>query len=192
MHLTLSDMAVGPDRAPIPMILVTGGVHSHLVSQELRTYTSINVRSGECLDVHYFAVLIGVGATTVNAYLAEESIHERHRRGLIGDLPLETCIQNYVDAINQGLLKVMSKMGISVISSYRGGYCFEAVGLSRALVAEFFPGMASRISGIGLSGINSKVTEMHHRASHRKRYPLPSAAFTVTGRWANRTAMTAS
>ena len=177
MHLTLSDMAVGPDRAPIPMILVTGGVHSHLVSQELRTYTSINVRSGECLDVHYFAVLIGVGATTVNAYLAEESIHERHRRGLIGDLPFETCIQNYVDAINQGLLKVMSKMGISVISSYRGGYCFEAVGLSRALVAEFFPGMASRISGIGLSGINSKVTEMHRRAFASEAVPLTVGGF---------------
>src|SRR5690606_31351673 len=108
------------------MILAAGGVHSHLVRESLRTFTSLNVRSGECLDVHYFAVLIGVGATTVNAYLAQETIADRHRRGLFGDLSFDSCMDNYVDAVNQGLLKVMSKMGISVISPYRGGYKFEA------------------------------------------------------------------
>ena len=115
------------------------------------------MRSAECLDVHYFAVLIGVGATTVNAYLAQESIADRHRRGLFGDLTLKDAIARYKKAVDKGLLKVMSKMGISVISSYRGGYNFEAVGLSRALVAEFFPGMQSRISGIGLAGIARKA-----------------------------------
>ena len=99
--------------------------------QKLRTFTSLNVRSGECLDVHYFAVLIGVGATTVNAYLAQEPIADRHRRGLFGDMSLEDGVQRYKKAVDDGLLKVMSKMGISVISSYRGGYNFEAVGLSR-------------------------------------------------------------
>ena len=164
-HVILSDEATSAEKAPIPMILATGAVHTHLVRQQLRTFTSLNVRAGECLDVHYFAVLIGVGATTVNAYLAQEAIAERHRRGLFeGGLTVEACIARYKQSINQGLLKVMSKMGISVISSYRGGYCFETVGLSRSLVAEYFPGMSSRLSGLGLAGVQHKVIDMHRRA----------------------------
>jgi len=162
----LSDAAVSAARAAIPMILATGAVHSHLVRQQLRTFTSLNVRSGECLDVHYFAVLVGVGATTVNAYLAQETIADRHRRGLFpGGAGVEAAIARYKSALNEGLLKIMSKMGIAVISSYRGAYNFEAIGLSRTLVAEFFPGMTSRISGIGLAGIQLKVLEMHRRVT---------------------------
>jgi len=177
LHLVLSDKNESETRAPLPMILAAGGVHTHLVRQQLRTFTSLNVRSGECLDVHYFAVLIGVGATTVNAYLAQESIAERHRRGLLGGLSLEDCMKNYKHAIDQGLLKIMSKMGISVISSYRGGYNFEAVGLSRALVAEFFPGMSSRISGLGLAGIQAKVLELHAKAFAPGAAVLPVGGF---------------
>ncbi|GAB4175416.1 MAG: glutamate synthase large subunit [Thalassobaculales bacterium] len=162
-HLVLSDHATCEGQAAIPMILAAGGVHSHLVRQNLRTFTSVNVRSGECLDVHYFAVLIGVGATTVNAYLAQESIADRHRRGLFPGLTLEDCVRRFKKAVDDGLLKIMSKMGISVLSSYRGGYHFEAVGLSRTLVAEFFPGMTSRISGIGIAGIQRKVIKQHQR-----------------------------
>ena len=164
VHLILSDKNFGPDRAAIPMILATGAVHSHLVEESLRTFTSLNIQSAECLDVHYFAVLIGVGATTVNAYLAQETVADRHRRGLFGDMDRETCVRRYVEAVDQGLLKVMSKMGISIISSYRGAYKFEAIGLSRWLVASYFPGMSSRISGIGLSGIQGKVMELNERA----------------------------
>jgi glutamate synthase (NADPH/NADH) large chain len=163
-HIVLSDANVNPERAAIPMILATAGVHTHLVKSSLRTFTSLNVRSAECLDVHYFAVLIGVGATTVNAYLAQESIADRHRRGLFGTITLKAAVQRYKKAVDKGLLKVMSKMGISVISSYRGGCNFEAIGLSRALVAEFFPGMLSRISGIGLIGIARKVLDLHNAA----------------------------
>ncbi len=163
-HVILTDEAIGPERAAIPMILATGAVHTHLVRSSLRTFTSLNVRSAECMDVQYFAVLIGVGATTVNAYLAQESIADRHRRGLFGDISLKSAVGRYKKAVDKGLLKVMSKMGISVISSYRGGYNFEAVGLSRSLVAEFFPGMQSRISGLGLAGIARKVLELHHAA----------------------------
>jgi len=163
-HVNLSDEKVNAERAPVPMVLAAGGVHSHLVRQQLRTFCSINVRAGECLDVHYFAVLIGVGATTINAYLAQETIADRVRRGLFPGASAEECIARYKQAIDDGLLKVMSKMGISVLSSYRGGYNFEAVGLSRALVAEFFPGMTSRISGIGLTGIQRKVIKLHGRA----------------------------
>jgi glutamate synthase (NADPH/NADH) large chain len=176
-HLILSDRAVGPDRAPLPMILATGAVHTHLVQQDLRTFTSLNVRAGECLDVHYVAVLIGVGATTVNAYLAQEAIADRHRRGLFGDKTLDACIRDFKAAADKGLLKIMSKMGIGVVSSYRGGYCFEAIGLSRSLVAEFFPGMASRISGIGLSGIKSKIIDMHAKAYDEDVVTLPVGGF---------------
>jgi len=160
-HLFLSDRAMGQERAAIPMILAAGSIHSHLVRNGLRTVVSINVESAGCLDVHYFAVLIGVGATTVNAYLAQDSIADRHRRGLFGDQPLDQCIRQYKLAVEQGLLKIISKMGISVISSYRGAYKFEAVGLSRALVSTYFPDMTSRISGIGLAGIQHKHLDRH-------------------------------
>ncbi len=163
-HLFLTDEAMAPDRAAIPMIMATGGVHSHLMNKGLRSFTSLNVRSSECLDSHYFAVLVGVGATTVNAWLAEEAVADRHARGLYGKLSLDQAIANYKKAVEEGLYKIIAKMGISVISSYRGGYNFEALGLSRALVAEFFPGMPSKISGIGLSGIKKKVLDQHARA----------------------------
>ncbi|MDP9095857.1 MAG: glutamate synthase large subunit, partial [Pseudomonadota bacterium] len=163
-HVILSDENQGPERAAIPMILATAAVHTHLVRQSLRTFTSLNVRCAECLDTHYFAVLIGVGATTVNAYLAQEGIADRQARGLFGSLSLKEAVKHYKKAVDKGLLKVMSKIGISVLSSYRGGYNFEAIGLSRALVGEFFPGMQSRISGIGLSGIARKVLALHETA----------------------------
>ena len=172
-HVILSDEAQGPERAPIPMILATAAVHTHLVRQSLRTFTSLNVRCAECLDTHYFAVLIGVGATTVNAYLAQESIADRQRRGLFGKMSLKEAVQHYKKAVDKGLLKVMSKIGISVISSYRGGCNFEAIGLSRALVGEFFPGMQSRISGIGLSGIARKVLGLHQVAWDAEATTLP-------------------
>jgi glutamate synthase (NADPH/NADH) large chain len=176
-HVVLSDKAVSAERAPIPMILATAAVHSHLVRQKLRTFCSLNVRAGECLDVHYFAVLVGCGATTVNAYLAQESIADRQARGLFGDMSLETAVTRYKTAVDDGLLKIMSKMGISVISPYRGGYNFEALGLSRTLVDEFFPAMPSRISGIGLTGIQRNVLELHTRAWAEAVVTLPVGGF---------------
>jgi glutamate synthase (NADPH/NADH) large chain len=177
VHVILTDEKGGPGRTPIPMILATGAVHTHLLRQQLRTFTSVNVRSGECLDVHHAAVLIGVGATTVNAYLAEASIADRHRRGLFGDLSLGDCLKRFTKAMDEGLLKIMSKMGISVISSYRGGAFFEAVGLSRTLVAEYFPSMPSRISGIGLTGIQQDVLQQHARAWSEDFAALPIGGF---------------
>src|SRR5690606_20001361 len=119
-----------------------------------------NVRAAECVDPHDFAVLIGCGATTVNPYLAQDTLAERIERGLL-DGNLIDIMTRYREAIDAGLLKIMAKMGISVLSSYRGGLNFEAVGLSRAMVAEFFPGMQSRISGIGLHGLQAKLQEAH-------------------------------
>jgi glutamate synthase (NADPH/NADH) large chain len=177
-HLILTDERIDERHAGIPMILAVGAVHSHLVSKGLRTFTSLNVRSAECLDTHYFACLIGVGATTVNAYLAQESVADRHARGIFDkSVPWPGCVKTYLDAVHAGLLKIISKMGISVISSYRGAYNFESVGLSRALVAEFFPGMLSRISGIGLQGLQAKVVKQHWNAFGRDAVPLPVGGF---------------
>ncbi|MBI1238197.1 MAG: glutamate synthase large subunit [Alphaproteobacteria bacterium] len=176
-HLILTDERQDERHAAIPMILATGGVHTHLVNKGLRTFTSLNVRAAECLDTHYAACLVGVGATTVNPYLALESIADRHARGLFGEMALSQCVENYLAALHGGLLKILSKMGIAVISSYRGAYNFEAVGLSRAMVAEFFPGMISRISGIGLPGLQEKVAKQHAKAFASAAVPLPVGGF---------------
>ncbi|MEL6888352.1 MAG: glutamate synthase central domain-containing protein, partial [Pseudomonadota bacterium] len=159
-HIVLTDQHSGADRVAMPMILATSAVHSHLTRNGLRTFCSLNVRSAECIDPHYFAVLIGCGATVVNAYLAEDSLADRIDRDLL-DGTLTEAVARYRAAIDAGLLKIMAKMGISVVSSYRGGLNFEAVGLSRAMCAEYFPGMISRISGIGVTGIQSKAEEVH-------------------------------
>ncbi|WP_294609133.1 glutamate synthase large subunit [uncultured Roseovarius sp.] len=175
-HLILTDQNQGEDRVGMPMILATSAVHSHLTRKGLRTFCSLNVRAAECIDPHYFAVLIGAGATVVNAYLAEDSIADRIERGLI-DGTLTEAVARYRAAIDQGLLKIMSKMGISVISSYRGGLNFEAVGLSRAMCAEYFPGLTSRISGIGVSGVQAKLEEVHARAYRGGQDILPIGGF---------------
>ncbi|MGB0903246.1 glutamate synthase central domain-containing protein, partial [Halocynthiibacter sp.] len=123
-----------------------------------------------------FAVLIGSGATVVNAYLAEDSLADRIERGLL-ECSLTEAIARYREAIDQGLLKIMAKMGISVVSSYRGGLNFEAVGLSRAMCAEYFPGMTSRISGIGVTGIQRKAEEVHALGWQGGRDVLPIGGF---------------
>ncbi|GAN68273.1 glutamate synthase large subunit [Acetobacter orleanensis] len=176
-HVFLTDENQSPDRAYIPMILATAAVHTHLVRNSLRTFTSLNVRASTTLDVHSIAVTIGVGATTVNPYLAQENIADRHRRGLFGKLTLRECMERYRKAVDKGLLKIMSKMGISIVASYRGGCNFEAVGLSRALTAEFFPGMPSRISGIGLPGIARNVLTFHQEAWDSASLALPVGGF---------------
>ena len=175
-HIVLTDQHSGEGKVAMPMILATSAVHSHLTRKGLRTFTSLNVRSAECIDPHYFAVLIGCGATVVNAYLAEDSLADRIGRGLL-DGDLTAAIARYREAIDQGLLKIMAKMGISVVSSYRGGLNFEAVGLSRAMCAEYFPGMTSRISGIGVSGIQRKAEEVHARGWAESESVLPIGGF---------------
>ncbi len=172
-HVIATDEHQSAGRAAIPMILATAAIHTHLTRQSLRTFTSLNVRAAECVDVHAFAVLLGVGATTINAYLAQETIADRQRRGLFGTTGLGEAMRRYKKAVDKGLLKVMSKMGISVLSSYRGGYNFEAIGLSRSLVAEFFPGMQSRISGIGMPGIARNVLALHRVAWNEDVVSLP-------------------
>ncbi|MEM9706552.1 MAG: glutamate synthase large subunit, partial [Pseudomonadota bacterium] len=163
-HVMLTDTNVDQNRVAAPMILATGGVHRRLMSEALRAFCSITVRSAECLDSHYMAVLIGVGATAVNPHLACDSLATLHAKGVFGDRSIGECVLAYKAAIEGGLLKILSKAGISVISSYRGACNFEALGLSRALVDEFFPGAPSKISGIGLAGLEKRTVDLHRKA----------------------------
>lgn len=176
-ELFLTDEHVSEGRVAIAGVLAAAAVHTHLVRRGLRSYASINVRSAECLDTHYYAVLIGVGATTVNAYLAEAAIVDRYGRGLFGDLTIEQCLTNHRTAIEDGLLKIMAKMGIAVISSYRGGYNFEAVGLSRALVNDLFPGMPAKISGEGYNSLHYSAMVRHEAAWDQHVATLPIGGF---------------
>ena len=171
--LILSDKNISNQKASIPSILIVGAVHSHLVKLGLRGYCSINVECSDAMDTHSFAVLIGAGATTVNPYLAIDSIYQRFEKKLFGKSDFESCIIKFKKSIDAGLLKIMSKMGISVISSYRGGCNFEAVGLSRAIVSDYFPGMSSRISGIGIIGIEKKIKELHAKINSKNVFTLP-------------------
>ncbi len=171
--LILSDKNVTNRNASIPSILTVGAVHSYLVKLGLRGYCSLNVECSDALDTHSFAILIGVGATTVNPYLSIDSIYQRFEKKLFGKSDFESCILKFKKSIDAGLLKIMSKMGISVISSYRGGCNFEAVGLSRAIVSDYFPGMSSRISGIGIAGIEKKIKELHSKFNAKNVYTLP-------------------
>ena len=176
-ELFLSDQTIGEDRVGVAMVLAAAAVHTHLVRKGLRSYASINVRSAEILDTHGFAVLIGVGATTVHAYLAEAAIADRLSRGLFGELALADALKRFRKAIDDGLLKIMAKMGIAVISSYRGGYNFEAVGLSRALVNDLFPGMPAKISGEGYQSLFINATEKHEAAFDARVTTLPIGGF---------------
>ena len=176
-ELFLSDEKIGPERVGVAMVLAAAAVHTHLVRKGLRSYASINTRSAEVLDTHGFAVLIGVGATTVHAYLAEATIADRSARGLFTTIALDQCYSNFRRAVNDGLLKILSKMGIAIISSYRGGYNFEAVGLSRALVADLFPGMPAKISGEGYQSLHISATEKHEAAFTSGSAILPVGGF---------------
>ena len=169
-HLILSDKKISENRAAIPMILAFGAINSKLVNLGIRGFASINVQTGEALDTHSFAVLLGIGATTINPYLAFDSIYQRYEKKLFGKFSYEECVRRYIKSVDNGLLKIMSKMGISVLSAYRGGCNFETVGLSRAVVAEYFPGMISRISGIGIFGIEKKIKELSTKKLFKKMY----------------------
>ena len=172
-QIILSDKNISENRMPMPMLLCIGAINTHLVKLGLRGYVSINVQTGDALDTHSFATLIGVGATTVNPYLAFDSLYQRHSKKLFGNFTFDECVSRYIKSVNLGLLKIMSKMGISVLSSYRGGCNFETVGLSRTIVKDYFPGMLSKISGIGLKGIEKKIRTIHKDAFFNNSNILP-------------------
>ena len=168
--IVLSDRDSDRDHAPIPSLLLTAAVHHHLVRQHTRTQIALVIEAGDVREVHHMALLVGYGAAAVNPYLAMETVEDLALRGLLGDLSAEKAQANLRKALGKGVLKVMSKMGISTIASYRGAQVFEAVGLSRELVDRHFAGTPSQIDGVGLDVIAREVAERHADA-----YP-PSGA----------------
>jgi glutamate synthase domain-containing protein 2/glutamate synthase domain-containing protein 1/glutamate synthase domain-containing protein 3 len=161
--LILSDRDISSTKAPIPALLATSAVHHHLIKVQKRQLTGLIVETGEARDVMQFACLIGFGASAVNPYLSFEIIADLKEQGKIKD-KLETCIEHYITAIKKGLLKVMSKMGVSTIRSYRGAQIFEAVGLNEEFVNRFFPGTSSRVGGVGIDIIGEEVLKRHRIA----------------------------
>ena len=176
-HILLTDRKVNLKNAAIPMPLAVGAVHTHLVNEGLRSFVSINVQASDVLDVHSFAVLIGIGATTINPYLAERTILNRYKKNNYLGISSKDILENYKSSINKGILKTMSKMGISVLSSYRAGYNFEALGLNRTLVADLFPGMPSRISGLRFHEIENRVINLHSKAFNEQFLSLPIGGY---------------
>ena len=159
--IVLSDRDGTQEFAAIPSLLLTGAVHHHLVRQHTRTRVSLLAEAGDVREVHHVALLIGYGAAAVNPYLAMETVEDLVDRGYLGDLTPEEAIRNLIKALGKGVLKVMSKMGISTIASYRGAQAFEALGLSRELVARHFTGTTSQIDGVGLDVIAGEVARRH-------------------------------
>ena len=167
--LILSDRTAGPDRLPIPALLATAAVHHHLIRRGLRTRASIVVESGEPREVHHFCTLIGYGADAVNPYLALQVIVRLLEQE---DLSSTDARVRYIESIGTGVLKVMSKMGISTVQSYRGAQIFEAVGIAQDVIDVYFTGTSSRIGGIGLDVIAEETRMRHARAWPSVRLPF--------------------
>ena len=159
--LILSDRGADETMAPIPPLLATAAVHSHLVRQGARTMCGLVVESGEPRETMHMALLIGYGAAAVNPYLALDTLRDLHAQGEFGDLDVGEVRKRYIQALGKGLLKICSKMGISTIQSYRGSQIFEAVGLGRELVARYFPGTISRVGGLELADIADEIRERY-------------------------------
>ncbi|MCU1496479.1 MAG: glutamate synthase large subunit [Acidimicrobiales bacterium] len=162
----LSDRDSTRELAPIPSLLLTSAVHHHLVRERTRANVGLVVESGDAREVHHMALLIGYGAAAINPYLAFETVEDMIARGALADVALDDAVRKYIKAAGKGVLKVMSKMGISTVASYTGAQVFEAVGLGEDLVEEYFTGTTSKLGGIGLEQVAAEVA-----ARHAKAYP---------------------
>ncbi|GMA26099.1 glutamate synthase [Luteimicrobium album] len=161
--IVLSDRDSTQELAPIPSLLLSSAVHHHLLRRHTRTQVSLVVEAGDVREVHHVALLIGFGAAAVNPYLAMETVEDLGRRGYL-NVPPEKAVANLIKALGKGVLKVMSKMGISTISSYRGAQVFEALGLSHELVDDYFTGTTTRLGGVGLDVLAAEVAARHAEA----------------------------
>ncbi|MCS5478214.1 glutamate synthase large subunit [Corynebacterium sp. YIM 101645] len=170
--IVLSDRESDAELAPIPALLLTSAVHQHLVTERTRLRASLIVESGDAREVHHLAMLLAFGADAVNPYLAFETIDELRLAGRLGELDLDAACTNYVTAATTGVLKVMSKMGISTVASYRGAQLADVTGLSQELLDAFFGGLPSPISGVGLDELAADVAARHRFAFH----PHPAGA----------------
>jgi len=168
--LILSDRGLDRELAPIPSLLATAAVHHHLVRTGARTRCGLVIESGDAREVHHCALLLGYGAGAVNPYLAFESLDGMIREGQLADITYEQAVRRYSQALSKGILKVMSKMGISTLQGYCGAQIFEALGLAASLIDRHFAGTPSRIGGIGVDGVAREVLDRHRRAfSHPPR-----------------------
>ncbi|HRA79429.1 MAG TPA: glutamate synthase central domain-containing protein, partial [Burkholderiaceae bacterium] len=161
--LVVSDRQMSRDRVAIPALLATSAVHLHLVNRGLRTSTGLVVETGSAREVHHFALLAGYGAEAIHPYLAMETLADLHR-SMPGDVGPDKAVRNYIKAIGKGLMKVMSKMGISTYMSYCGAQIFEAIGLSRPLVDKYFTGTPSNVGGIGIFEVAEEAIRLHRAA----------------------------
>ncbi|MCB1000585.1 MAG: glutamate synthase subunit alpha, partial [Acidimicrobiales bacterium] len=168
--IVLSDRNSDLVYAPIPSLLLTAAVHHHLIREKKRTKVGLIVECGDAREVHHMALLIGFGAGAINPYLAFESIEDMIARNLhnLGSIDPTKAVKNYIKAAGKGVLKVMSKMGVSTVASYTGAQIFEAIGLGRDLVDEYFTGTVSRLGGIGLDELAQEVAD-RHRTAHPSR-----------------------
>ncbi|MFI5101256.1 MAG: glutamate synthase central domain-containing protein, partial [Actinomycetes bacterium] len=162
--VVLSDRDSDAEHAPIPSLLLTSAVHHHLVRSKERTRCSLIVEAGDVREVHHVALLVGYGASAINPYLAMESAEDLVRSGVVTGVSPEQAIRNLIKALGKGVLKVMSKMGISTVASYQGAQVFEAVGLAKDLVAQYFTGTTSRLGGVGLDVLAGEVARRHEVA----------------------------
>jgi glutamate synthase (ferredoxin) len=179
--LILSDRGVNRDRAPIPALLAVAGLHHHLIRNGTRTRVCIVLESGEPREIHHFSMLIGYGVSAINPYLVFEAIDDMIKTGMLPDTTHEKAVKTYKKAVTKGVIKVMSKMGISTVQSYQGAQIYEAVGLSKGLVDKYFTGTPSRIGGIGIEELAAEVEE-RHAAAFAERAP-DFGALPVGGDW---------
>ena len=180
--LVLSDRNVSREQAPIPAILAVGAVHHHLIRAGKRTRCGIVLESGEPREVHHHCVLFGYGCCAVNPYLVYETIDDMVAKGMLRDVTPVRANENYIKALGKGILKVMSKMGISTLHSYRGAQIFEALGLNEEVIDRYFTGTPSRVGGMGLEGIAEEVARRHHPAYPERIIP-ESTTLAVGGKY---------
>ncbi|MCU7550559.1 glutamate synthase large subunit [Chitinophagaceae bacterium LB-8] len=171
--LILSDRAIDSDHAPIPSLIATAAVHHHLIRKGKRGQVGLVIEAGDVWEVHHFACLIGFGATAINPYLALSTIRDMKLSGLLQtDTEVDTLKKHYIKAVNDGLLKVFSKMGISTLQSYQGAQIFEIIGLNKTVVDKYFTGATSRIEGMGLDEIAKETLAKHNLAFSKKDVPV--------------------
>ena len=159
--IILSDRAISPDRVPLSALLATSMVHHHLVKKELRTRIGIAVETGEAREVHHHCLLTGFGADAIHPYLALEAIIDHHVNNPDSDLTADQCVKDYRKGVSKGMLKVLAKMGISTLASYKGARIFEAIGLNSDVIKKAFPGTASRIQGVGFDVLAAEALRRH-------------------------------
>jgi glutamate synthase (NADPH) large chain len=181
--IVLSDRHSTAELAPIPSLLLTAAVHHHLVRQKERTQVGLVVEAGDVREVHHVALLVGYGAAAVNPYLAMESVEDLARDGFFIEVDPQQAVRNLVKALGKGVLKVMSKMGVSTVASYTGAQIFEAVGLSQDLVDRYFTGTVSKLGGVGLDVIADEVHRRHLRAYPSDGVPTAHRTLEVGGEY---------